>query len=173
MIKKMVRAALFVIILAISLLEVGIGYIVCVIRGRIKMKRVLGVFLASLTILSFLSFAIPKPANAGSKDLLIGGALLGGGFLLGSIFGPHDRIIIGPVYPAYPYSYPPPVYYYPPPIYYPPPTTYSPPVYYPPTARWIPDHYELRWQTVCEIMYQRQNCYQTQITVFIPGHWEY
>lgn len=134
-----------------------------------------------LLFLIVFSFA-PKPVNAGGNGWAIGGAALGG-FLLGSILGPHDRIVVGPVYSAYPsYApygyYPPPVYYQPPvvyqpPVYYQPSMTYSPPVYYPPTARWIPDHYEWRWQTVCEIMYQRQNCYPTQITVFIPGHWEY
>lgn len=129
------------------------------------MKRLAAIVL----ILSVVAIvAIPAPANAGGKDWLIGGALFGGGLLLGSILGPHDRVIVGPVYP----SYPPPVYY-PPPIYYPSPTAYPPPAYYPPVARWIPDHYELRWQTVCEVMYQRQHCYPAQITVFIPGHWEY
>ena len=121
-----------------------------------KMKRVLSIFLASLIILAFV---IPAPADAGSNNgWVISGALLGG-FLLGSALGPHDRIIFGPVYPTYP-SYPPYGYY-------------PPPVYYPSRQIWIPAHYEWHWQTVCEIMYQRQNCYQAQITVFIPGHWQY
>ncbi len=118
-------------------------------------KRVLSVFLISLFVLSFTA---PVPAYAGGDGWAIGGAVLGG-FLLGSILGPHDRIIVGPVYPTYP-SYLPYGYY-------------PPPVIYQPQQVWIPDHYELRWRTVCEYMYQRQNCYQTQILVFIPGHWEY
>lgn len=133
------------------------------------MKRVLGVLLILLLV---LSLGVPTPANAGGRDWLIGGALFGGGFLLGSVLAPRDRIIVGPVYSAYPSRQP--YGYYPPPVYYPPPIYYSPPiVYQPPPMRWIPAHYEWRWQTSCEIMYQRPNCYSTPITVFIPGHWEY
>lgn len=124
------------------------------------MKRVVSVFLISLFALSLLA---PTPANAGGGNgWVIGGALLGG-FLLGSILGPHDRVVVGPVYRHYPRPA-----YYPPPVVY-----YLPPVVYGPQPMWIPDHYEWRWRTVCEIMYQRQNCYPAQITVFIPGHWEY
>lgn len=126
-------------------------------------------FIAIVLILSVIMIiAIPAPVEAGGNNgLAMGGALLGG-FFLGSVLNHHDRVIVGPVYPPYP----PPVYY-PSPVYYPPPMTYPYPVYYPPAARWIPDHYESRWQTVCEVMYQRQHCYPAQITVFIPGHWEY
>lgn len=123
------------------------------------MKRFIAITLTSLVIALIV---IPMPADAGNNNgWTVGGALLGG-FLLGSILGPNDRVIIGQVYPPYP-----------PPVYSPPQVYYPPPVYYPGSARWIPDHYELRWQTVCEYMYQRQHCYPAQITVFVPGHWEY
>ena len=103
------------------------------------MKRPIAIILIlSATVM----IAVPAPVDAGGKDWLIGGALLGG-FLLGSVLGQHDHVVVGP------------------------------PVYYPPVARWIPEHYELRWQKVCETMYYRPRCYQAQITVFIPGHWEY
>lgn len=117
------------------------------------MKRTISTFLISLVALSLLA---PVPANAGGGNgWAIGGALLGG-FLLGSVLNHHDQIVVGSVYRHYPA-----------PVYYPPSVVYQPqPV-------WIPDHYELRWRTVCEIMYQRQNCYPAQIMVFIPGHWEY
>ena len=131
------------------------------------MRRIMSVCL--ILALAFLVFN-PAPVEAGGKDWLIGGLIFGGGMLLGSALNSHDRdhVIAGPVYTVYPS----PVYYQPP-LPYPPPVYYYPPAY-PPQARWIPDHYELRWQQpVCEIMYQRQRCYQTQITVFIPGHWEY
>ncbi len=133
------------------------------------MKRIVSAVLILTLIFLFFN---PKPADAGNNSgWAIGGALLGG-FLLGSVLGPYDRIIVGPVYPAYP-SYTP-YGYYPPPVYYPPlGSYYPPPVVYQPQPVWIPAHYEWRWQTVCEYMYQRQNCYQAQITVFILGHWEY
>lgn len=127
------------------------------------MKKLIAVILVLLIITIII---IPTLAEAGGDGWKIGGALLGG-FLLGSVLGPHDRVIVGPVYPAYP-PYP----YYPPPIYYPPQVYYPPPVYQPQPV-WIPEHYEFQWQTVCEIMYQREHCYPAQITVFIPGHWEY
>lgn len=121
------------------------------------MKR----FVAIILILSVIAIiAVPAPANAGgNKGLIIGGALLGG-FLLGSVLNNHDRVhdrvIVGPVYPPYP-----------PPVYYPPPVVYQPQLV------WIPDHYEMRWQKNCEVMYQYPRCYLASITVFIPGHWEY
>ncbi len=121
------------------------------------MKKFLIMIITAILLVGFVN---PKPANAGgNKGLVIGGALLGG-FLLGSVLNSHDRIIVGPVYPSYPLPV-----YYPPPVYYP-----SPPV------RWIPDHYEFRWVTTCQTYrypYPYQNCYQHQITVFIPGQWGY
>lgn len=117
------------------------------------MKR----FVAIVLILSVVAVvAIPAPVEAGGKDWLIGGLFFGGGLLLGSALNHNDRVIVGPVY----FPYPPPPVYYPPPVYQ-------------PQSMWIPDHYELRWQTICEVMYQRYHCYPAQITVFIPGHWEY
>ncbi|MDO8574708.1 MAG: hypothetical protein Q7R61_00275 [bacterium] len=110
------------------------------------MKKFLILIIAAILLVGFIN---PKPANAGDNT----GWVFLGGFLLGSVLGPHDRIIIGPVYSTYP--------------------SYQPPVIYQPQQIWVPAHYEWRWQTVCEYMYQRQNCYQAQITVFIPGHWEY
>lgn len=127
------------------------------------MKRIGSAFLA-LTLV-FIIFG-PAPANAGGGNgWAIGGVLLGV-LIIGSIIH-HDHVIVGPVYPAYP----PPVYYIPPATL--PPVYYQPPVIYQPQPVWIPDHYELRWQTVCEVMYQHQHCYRIQMTVFIPGHWEY
>lgn len=114
-----------------------------------------------LVLLIIAIIAIPAPASAGGGNgWAIGGALLGG-FFLGSVLGPRENIIIGP-------AYPPPVYYPSPLGYYPPPA-----VYYQPQSVWIPDHYESRWQLDCERMYIRRHCYQTPITVFVPGHWEY
>ncbi len=116
------------------------------------MKRSIAIVLILLVIAVVV---VPAPANAGGNNgWMIGGVFLGG-FLLGSVLNSHDKIVVGPVYP-----------HYPPPIYYPPPV-------YQPQPIWVPDHYELRWQTVCEYMYQRHYCYPVQITVFIPGHWEY
>ena len=117
------------------------------------MKR----FIVIIVVLAvvFSSLAPTKPANADGNGWVIGGALLGG-FLLGSILGPHE-IIVGPVYPAYP----PPHGYYPPPVYY--------PLYYQPQAVWIPDHYEWCEVTVCPQGY----CYRTQVQMVVPGHWEY
>lgn len=116
------------------------------------MKRLVAIILI-LSVIAII--VIPLPANAGGNGWVIGGAILGG-VLLGSVLSHHGQVVVGPVYR-----------HYPPPVYYPSPVVYQPqPV-------WIPDHYELRWRTVCEIIYQRQNCYPAQITVFIPGHWEY
>lgn len=123
------------------------------------MKRLV----ATILILSVIAVvAIPAPVEAGSSNgCVVGGALLGG-FLLGSVLNHRDHVIVGPVYPPYP-----------PPVYYPPPAAYPIPGDYSLPVRWIPDHYESRWQTHCEIMYQYQRCYSVPITVFIPGHWEY
>lgn len=119
------------------------------------MRRAFSIFLILLVTLSLL---VPIPANAGGGNgWAIGGALLGG-FLLGSVLSHHGQVVVGPVYRHYPQ-----------PVYYPPPAA----AYYQPQSVWIPDHYELRWRTVCEIIYQRQHCYPAQIAVFIPGHWEY
>lgn len=119
------------------------------------MKRLIAITLI-LSVIAIIT--VPAPVEAGGKDWLIGGLLFGGGLLLGSALNHNNRIVVGPVYRHYP----------PQPVYYPPPV-----VYYQPQQVWIPDHYELRWRTVCEIMYQRQHCYPAQITVFVPGHWEY
>ena len=67
------------------------------------MKRILGASLVFVFVLSFL--VVPTPVRAGGNGWAIGGALLGG-FLLGSILGPRDQVIVGPVYPDYP-PYPP------------------------------------------------------------------
>lgn len=127
------------------------------------MRSFFSIFLVLIVV---LSFSTPAPADAGGGNgWVIGGAVLGG-FLLGSVLGhhnQHNQVVAGPVYRHYPA----PIYYQPP-VY-----SYPPPVVYQPQPAWIPDHYELRWRTVCEIMYQRQNCYHHQITVLIPGHWEH
>ena len=111
------------------------------------MKRILGASLVFVFVLSFL--VVPTPVRAGGNGWAIGGALLGG-FLLGSILGPRDQVIVGPVYPPY----------------------HRPPVYYPPPPQpvWIPGYWGYQPVTVCDY-YGR--CYPATQGVWVEGHWEY